>query len=360
MNYKKLILLMLILISAYSFSEFGSAGSEFSSINKSNDSSDSSAEKHLKNIRQLTFGGENAECYYSFDGTKFVFQTTRNNLECDQIYLMNSDGSDQRLASTGTGRTTCAYYLPDNKTILYASTHLRGIECPPKPDFSKGYVWALYESFDIFTADENGNIISQLTNSEGYDAEATVSPVGNKIVFTSTRNGDIDLYSMNLDGSEVTQLTNEPGYDGGAFYSYDGTKIIYRRTAFKNDEEIVSYKKLLAEGFIRPSNLEIWVMDADGSNKTQITDNGAANFAPYWFPDGKRVLFCSNVNDPNKRNFDIYMINLDGTGLEKITQYNEFDGFPMFSPDGKNLVFCSNRDGSVKGETNVFICDWVE
>jgi len=250
--------------------------------------------------------------------------------------------------------------MPDNTTMLYASTHLGGIDCPPKPDFSKGYVWALYESFDIFTADENGNIISQLTTTEGYDAEATVSPVGGKIVFTSTRSGDIELYSMNLDGSEVTQLTNEPGYDGGAFYSYDGTKIIYRRTAFKNDEEIIEYKALLAEGFIRPSNLEIWVMDADGRNKIQITDNGAANFAPYWFPDGNRILFCSNVNDPNKRNFDIYMINLDGTGLEKITLYGEFDGFPMFSPDGKQLVFCSNRNGSAKGETNVFVCDWSE
>lgn len=360
MNYKKLFLLLLILLSAYSFSEFRSTDFLISENSELSDSLVYDNESHLKNIRQLTFGGENAECYYSFNGEKFIFQTTRDNYECDQIFLMNTDGSDQRLVSTGTGRTTCAYYMPDNKSIIYASTHLRGIDCPPKPDFSKGYVWALYESFDIFTADENGNIISQLTTTEGYDAEATVSPVGEKIVFTSTRNGDIDLYSMNLDGSDVTQLTDEPGYDGGAFYSYDGTKIIYRRTAFKNDEELIQYKELLAEGLIRPSNLEIWVMDADGSNKIQVTFNGAANFAPYWFPDGNRILFCSNVNDPNKRNFDIYMINLDGTGLEKITQYSEFDGFPMFSPDGKNLVFCSNRNGSVKGETNVFVCDWVE
>jgi len=360
MNYKKIIFLLLIIISAFSFSKFGIYNTRSAELSELKDSLVYEEEVHLKNIKQLTFGGENAECYYSFDGKKFVFQTTRNDYECDQIFLMNTDGSDQRLVSTGTGRTTCAYYMPDNTTMLYASTHLGGIDCPPKPDFSKGYVWALYESFDIFTADENGNIISQLTTTEGYDAEATVSPVGGKIVFTSTRSGDIELYSMNLDGSEVTQLTNEPGYDGGAFYSYDGTKIIYRRTAFKNDEEIIEYKALLAEGFIRPSNLEIWVMDADGRNKIQTTDNGAANFAPYWFPDGNRILFCSNVNDPNKRNFDIYMINLDGTGLEKITLYGEFDGFPMFSPDGKQLVFCSNRNGSAKGETNVFVCDWSE
>ncbi len=225
---------------------------------------------------------------------------------------------------------------------------------------SKGYVWALYDSYDIFTADENGNILNQLTTEKGYDAEATISPVGDRIVFTSTRNGDIDIYTMNTDGSDVRQVTDEPGYDGGAFFSYDGTKIVYRRTSFKDDAEVTKYKELLAEGLIRPSKLEIWIMNSDGSGKTQITNNGAANFAPYWFPDGKRILFCSNVKDGKGRNFDIYMINVDGTGLEKITNYEEFDGFPMFSPDGKKLAFCSNRNGSVKGETNVFICDWED
>lgn len=317
-------------------------------------------EKHLKNIKQLTFGGENAECYFSFDGKKFSFQTTRDGKECDQIYRMNIDGSEQKLVSTGTGRTTCAYYLPDNKTILFASTHLSGSDCPPKPDNSKGYVWALYDSYDIYTCNEDGADLKQLTFDKGYDAEATVSPIGDKIVFTSTRNGDIDLYSMNLDGSNITQLTNEPGYDGGAFYSYDGTKIIYRRTRFENEKEIEDYKQLLAEGLIRPSKLEIWVMNADGSNKKQVTDNSAANFAPYFFPDGNRILFCSNIEGKDKRNFDVYKINIDGTGMERITYFDEFDGFPMFSPDGTKLVFCSNRNGSVKGETNVFICDWVE
>ncbi len=317
-------------------------------------------ETHLKNIRQLTFGGENAECYFSPDGTKFSFQSTRNGSKCDQIYIMKTDGSDQKMISTGKGRTTCSYYMPDNKTILFASTHLSGDECPPSPDFSKGYVWALYDSYDIFTADEEGNILNQLTTEKGYDAEATISPVGDKIVFTSTRSGDIDIFTMNLDGTDVRQLTNEPGYDGGPFFSNDGTKIVYRRTTFKDDDEIDKYKELLSEGLIRPSKLEIWIMNADGSGKTQITNNGAANFSPYWFPDGKRLMFCSNVEDGKGRNFDIYMINIDGTGLEKITNYEEFDGFPMFSPDGKKLAFCSNRNGSVKGETNAFICDWVD
>jgi len=317
-------------------------------------------EKHFKNIQQLTFGGENAEAYFSFDGKKLSFQTTRDGKECDQIYKMNIDGSEQTLVSTGKGRTTCAYYMPDNKHILFASTHLVSDLCPPKPDFRNGYVWALYDSYDIFVADENGNIVKQLTNEKGYDAEATISPLGDRIVFTSTRNGDIDLYSMNLDGTDVKQLTNELGYDGGAFYSYDGKKIIYRRTRFGDEETKEKYKNLLTQGLIKPALLDIYIMDADGSNKTQITHNSAANFAPFFFPDGKRILFCSNIDDPQGRNFDVYAINIDGTNLEKITNCPEFDGFPMFSPDGKKFVFCSNRNDRIKGETNVFICDWVD
>lgn len=333
---------------------------QISNYESRNDSLSFSNENHLKNIKQLTFGGENAECYFSFDGTKFSFQSTREDLKCDQIYTMTIDGENQKLVSTGTGRTTCSYYYPDNKTILFASTHLYSSECPTHPDFSKGYVWALYDSYDIFTVNEDGTNLRQLTFDKGYDAEATISPVGNRIIFTSTRNGDIDLYSMNLDGSDVKQLTFETGYDGGAFYSYDGSKIVYRRTFFSNQEEVEKYIQLLSEGLVMPGKMEIWIMDSDGSNKIQVTSNGAANFAPFWFPDGKRILFCSNVNDPKGRNFDIYKINSDGTGLEQITYCDEFDGFPMFSPDGKKLVFCSNRNGKVKGETNVFICDYNE
>lgn len=317
-------------------------------------------EVHLKNITQLTFGGENAECYFSPDGKKFSFQSTNGDLKCDQIFTMYPDGSNKKLVSTGTGRTTCAYYLSDNKTVVFASTHLNDTECPHKPDFSKGYVWALYDSYDIFSANEDGTNLKQITSEKGYDAEATISPAEDKIVFTSTRNGDIDIYTMNIDGSDVKQLTDELGYDGGPFFSYDGKKIIYRRTTFANDDEIKEYKNLLSEGLIKPSKLDIWIMDADGKNKIQVTNNGAANFAPFFFPDGQKILFCSNIDNEDKRNFDIFKINIDGTGLERITFHNEFDGFPMFSPDGKKLAFCSNRNGKVKGETNVFICDWVD
>jgi Tol biopolymer transport system component len=235
-----------------------------------------------------------------------------------------------------------------------------GDDCPPPPDFSQGYVWALYNNYDIYQADADGSNIKVLTSSSGYDAEATVSPKGDKIVFTSTRDGDIELYSMNLDGSNVTRLTFEAGYDGGAYYSYDGTMIVYRASRPKEGAEMDEYTSLLKQGLVRPHTLEIYTMNADGSNKKQITNNGAANFGPYFYPDGKKIIFCSNVADPKGRNFDLWSVNIDGTGLEQITFNDTFDGFPMFSMDGKKFVFCSNRHNAKQGDTNVFICDWVE
>lgn len=322
------------------------------------DSLVSDGETHLKNIRQLTFGGENAEAYFSFDDTKLVFQSRQNSGECDQIYTMNIDGSNKKLISTGKGRTTCSYYLPDGN-ILYASTHLASPDCPPPPDFSRGYVWPLYPGYDVFVATPDGQLKGQLISTKGYDAEATVSPMGDKIVFTSTRTGDIELFSCNIDGSDVKQLTNLPGYDGGAFYSLDGKQIVYRASR-PEGEALKEYRDLLKEGLIRPSKLEIFVMNADGSNPRQVTNNGAANFAPFFHPDGKRIIFASNVGDPKHRNFDLYMINVDGSNMQQITTHGEFDGFPMFTRDGKKLVFCSNRNNAKEGETNVFIADWVE
>ncbi|MHC4829150.1 MAG: TolB family protein [Planctomycetota bacterium] len=317
-------------------------------------------EPRLKNIRQLTNGGENAEAYLSFDEKMLAFQSTRPPYECDQIFVMGIDGKDPTLVSTGTGRTTCAYYMPDGKSVLFASTHLGGEACPEKPDHSQGYVWPLYPSFDIFVRNLETQELTQLTSAPGYDAEATVSPTGDRIVFTSTRNGDIDLYSMKLDGTDVQQLTDELGYDGGAFYSYDGKKIVYRTMQPDTPEAIADYKRLLGQGLVRPSKLEIWVMDADGSNKKQVTELGKASFAPFFHPDGKRIIFSSNVNAPRGRDFDLYMINVDGTGLEQITFNPTFDGFPFFSRDGKTLIFGSNRDNAKRGETNVFVADWVD
>jgi TolB protein len=317
-------------------------------------------ETHLRNVRQLTFGGQNAEAYFSADGTKLIYQSSHGEVKCDQIFTMNIDGSDQHMVSTGKGRTTCSYFYPDGKKILFSSTHLVSTDCPPRPDFSKGYVWALYPGYDIFTANPDGSNLKQLTTTPGYDAEATISEDGKKIVFTSVRNGDLDIYSMDANGKHVKQLTHELGYDGGPFFSPDRKWIIYRAYHRQSEKEIAEYKDLLHQNLIRPTSLEIWIMKADGSGKRQITNLGAASFAPSFFTDGKRIIFSSNQGSTGGMgNFELYAINVDGTNLERITYSDGFDGFPMFSPDGKKLVWASNRNAKAPHETNIFIADWV-
>jgi len=317
-------------------------------------------EKHLRNIRQLTFGGENAEAYFSADGKRLIFQSTRDGRECDQIYTMNVDGSDVRMVSTGDGRTTCSYLFPNGKRILYSSTHLGATQCPPRPDFSQGYVWAVYDTFDIFTAKPDGSDLKQLTSTPGYDAETTITRDGKKLVFTSKRDGDLDIYAMDANGKNVKRLTDELGYDGGPFWSYDAKQIVYRAYHPQSEKEKADYVGLLKQNLIRPTVLDIWVMNADGSNKRQVTHLNKASFAPYFFPDGKRIIFSSNAADPKGRDFDLYTIKSDGTGMERVTYNDTFDGFPMFSPDGKHLVFASNRNAKARGDTNIFIADWVE
>jgi Tol biopolymer transport system component len=315
-------------------------------------------ERHLGELQMLTDGGENAEAYFSFDGTRLVFQSTRPPGSCDQILTMPVTGGEPRLVSTGTGRTTCAYFLPGDEQVIYSSTHLGGTDCPPTPDHSRGYVWPIYPSYDIFRANADGSGLVRLTDTPGYDAEATVSPRGDRIVFTSMRDGDLDIYSMNLDGEEVVRLTDEPGYDGGPFFSPDGRRIVYRAHHPTDSSALEDYTSLLAEGLIRPSQLEIWVMDADGRNKRQITRLGAASFAPFFHPAADRVIFSSNHGDPGGREFELYLVGLDGTGLEQVTFSGGFDGFPMFAPDGSTFVFCSNRHNSKPGETNIFVTTW--
>jgi TolB protein len=315
-------------------------------------------EKHLGNIRQLTHGGENAEAYFSPDGTRLIFQSTREGVPCDQIYSINIDGTGERRLSNGEGRTTCGYFYPGGRDILYASTHGTDKACPPKPSFSRGYVWPIFDSYEIYRASADGTGARNLTNSPGYDAEATIAPDG-LVVFTSVRDGDMEIYSMQADGSNVKRLTNRPGPDGGPFFSWDGKRIAFRGRPLDPGAELDDYRALLKQALWRPTQLELFVMDRDGRNLTQVTKLGGANFAPSWHPDGKRLIFSSNIGDPKGRNFDLYMINVDGTGLERITYNDTFDGFPMFSPDGTHLVFASNRQAKTEGETNVFIADWV-
>jgi Tol biopolymer transport system component len=325
-------------------------------------------EVHFKNMRQLTFGGDNAEAYWSFGNDMLVFQATNPQwgVSCDQIYVMKMNGErldsvpPQRV-STGLGRTTCAFFMPGDTTFIYASTHLANDSCPPVPERKAGrYVWPIYNTYDIFEADLNGNIIRQLTNSESYDAEATVSPKGDKIVFTSMRSGDLELYTMNIDGSDLRQITSGLGYDGGAFFSPDGSKLIWRASRPTTDEEIAKYKGLLDEGLVEPTNMELFIANVDGSEMRQLTQLGKANWAPYFHPSGEKVLFASNHASEAGFPFNIYMINLDGSGLEQITFDNAFDSFPMFSFDGKYLAFSSNRNNGRTRNTNMFIAEWVD
>ncbi len=316
-------------------------------------------EGRLANVRQVTFGGQNAEAYWSEDGSHLIYQWTKPEGGCDQIYTMRADGSERKLVSTGTGRTTCSYYIPGTDRILFSSTHAAGSECPAVPDFSEGYVWPIYDAYEIWTARNDGSDLKQLTSNDAYDAEATVSVDGKWIVVTSTRDGDLDLYRMRTDGTEVVRLTDEPGYDGGAYFSRDGEKICYRASRPEPGPALEEYRRLLAKGLVRPRQLDIYWMNADGTGKTRATSNGAANFGPYFTPDGTGIIFSSNLADPKGRDFDLYVVGLDGTGLERITFCPSFDGFPMFNPDGTKLVFASNRNGSVPGETNIFVADWT-
>jgi TolB protein len=335
-------------------------------------------EKHLTNIRQLTFGGQNAEAYLNSDCTRIVWQSTQPEYPDDQIFQMNIDGSDKRLVSTGLGRTTCSYFTPDDKWIYFSSTHDTEPGKQPPLDFSKGYVWMVNPAFALFKVDANASgmreesggmsgtknvvppkFIKVIGKKGAYVAELTIAPDGSYMVWTSDYQGDLEIYRSDLNGKHVKRLTNWIGYDGGPFVSWDSKKIVYRRGTLQNESEEKDYKALLKEHLIRPSKLEIWIMDADGHNMKRVTNLGSASFAPFLHPDGQHIIFSTNYGDDSHREFDLYMINVDGSGLEQITTAKEFDGFPMFTRDGKKLVFCSNRNGKVKGETNVFVADWL-
>ncbi|MBK8362457.1 MAG: PD40 domain-containing protein [Bacteroidetes bacterium] len=320
-------------------------------------------EKHLTNIRQLTFGGDNAEAYFSFDSKSIVFQMTNPdfNAPCDQIFASTLQKFNPKMVSTGMGRTTCSYFLPGDSLMLYASTHLGSKDCPPKPAprADHKYVWPLYSTFDIFVADKNGKVVNQLTKDDGYDAEATVSPKGDLIVFTSTRSGDLELYTMNIDGSNVKQVTKELGYDGGAFFSPDGKKLIFRASRPKTEEDVKTYKDLLAQGLVMPTNMELYTCNIDGSDLKQATNLGSANWAPFFTPDGKKVIFSSNHKQKGYH-FNLWMCKLDGSELEQISFDPTFDAFPVFSPDGKHLIFSSNRNNGGGHDTNLFYAEWKD
>nr|WP_214449071.1 PD40 domain-containing protein [Flavihumibacter rivuli] len=327
-------------------------------------------ETHFTNIRQLTFGGDNAEAYFSYDGKYLVFQKTnpKEGINCDQIFIGKLPTSPNepftpKMVSPGKGRTTCAYFLPDGKHIIYASTHLGGTDCPPVPDRSKygnRYIWPLYDSYDIFMADTNGVIVKQLTNAKGYDAEATLSPDGKKMVYTSDKDGDLELYIMDLKTGKEKRITNTLGYDGGAWFSRDGKKLIWRASRPSTEEEVKEYKSLLAEHLVAPTRMEVFTANIDGSEMKQVTNLGQANWAPVFMPDSKKIVFASNHEYKRGFPFNLYMMDGDGSNMVKVSRDKGFDAFAMFSYDGKKLVFCSNRNNGGTRDTNIFVADWKE
>ncbi len=349
----------------------GTMGREPLVINAGKPVADLPGEVRLRNVRQLTFDGENAEAYWSGDGRRLVFQRRKVSEAADQIFVLDLATGEQQRISTGTGRTTCAYWQQGDRRIVFASTHHHGAEPPPVVKVGRGgYMWAVHREYDLFACNPDGSDLRQLTDNPGYDAEATVCPVTGEIVFTSVRDGDLELYVCDADGSNVRRITNRPGYDGGAFFSHDGSKFVLRSAYPKDEKEAAEDAQLLGQQLVRPSRMELTVINRDGSGFRQVTRNGAANFAPFWLPDDRRIIFSSNVegmaemartgNHVAARNFDLFLIHEDGTGQERVTFHEEFDGFPMFSPDGRHLVFASNRFHSQPGETNIFVAEWVE
>ncbi len=315
-------------------------------------SSEEGEGSYLQNIKQLTFEGINGEAYFSRDMGKIIFQSIRGDHPYYQIYTMDIDGSHQSLISGDKGKTTCSYFRPDGKKIIYASTmhnpaiplnpplvkgEKGGLETAP-PKEERKYQWDFDPDMEIYEADPDGANLKRLTSSEGYDAEGVYSNDGKKIVFTSQRDGDLEIYVMNADGTEPKRLTHSKGYDGGAFFSPDDKQIVFR--AFRDPE--------------KPRMAQVYIMNADGTGERQTTSTEAVNWAPYFHPSGKYIIFASNPSGAG--NFDLYTIRPDGTGLKQITYDTGFDGLPYFSSDGKKLLWTSGRSG---GKSQIFIAEWA-
>lgn len=317
-------------------------------------------EKRLRNIRQLTFGGQNAEAYWNIDGTKIVWQTRQPEYPDEQVYVMNSDGSDKKLVSTGKGRCTCAYFTPNGEWIYFSSTHTKNEGAQVKLDMSKGYLWMVNPQFSMYRRNVKTGELQQLLDKNEYIAETTVDPKGRYITFTGAWEGDLEIYRADLQAKNIKRLTDDFGYDGGPFVSWDGEWIVYRRAGLETAEQRADYSALLKEHLVRPGRLEVWIMDNMGNRKKQVTSMNAASFAPFLHPNNRQIIFSSNFGDKKGREFELWMIDRDGTNLERVTYTNDFDGFPMWSRDGKKVVWASNRNGKVRGETNIFVADWVE
>lgn len=354
-------LLALALIAGAQLAHVRPAGAAFRPVPPTAQAADSlirPGEKHFAHMWQLTFGGQNAEAYWSGDGRKLIFQSTRDGWPCDQEFVCDLASGKVNRVSTGRGRCTCGYFYDHDRRVLFASTHLDADSCPPPPDMSKGYTWALSPGYEIFTARPDGSDLRRLTSHPGYDAEGTMSVDGKWLVFTSKRDGDVDLYKMHMDGTGLVRLTQSTGYDGGAYFSHDGKHMVWRTYRTTDSTQLAKFHRLLDQNLVMPTKMDIWVADADGKNQRQVTDKPGASFAPYYTPDDQQIIYASNYETPRGRNFDLYLVPVTGGEPVAVTRDGGFDGFPMFNPSGRWLAFCSNRGATVQGETNIFLAQW--
>jgi len=318
----------------------------------------------IENVKQLSFQGDNGEAYFNSDDSKVIFQSKRNNNNCDKLYIVDINGNNLTEFVANDGAFTCAYFSLDDRYIFFSSTMHLGSECPEiyKDPNPRKYIWPLRD-YEIFRYDNGA--VKQLTNYSGYNAETTTHPFEEKVIFTSLRDGDINLFEMDYNGENVKQITSEYGYDGGAFYSPNGENIVWRAWYPTSDEEISMWKNNLAKKFIESVPLDIYVAKNDGSEKQRLTSNGATNWAPSWHPDGKHIVFSSNMDDWREdynaygSNFELYMINIATKTLTRLTNNDTFDSFSVFSKNGKKIVFSSNRDAENPRNTNIFIADIV-
>jgi TolB protein len=382
-------------------------------------------EKFLSNVKQLTFSGENAEAYFSKDERYITFQSKgeggiyliieknylnklqmnlnemkaydfvlknlgnnklmifikgiydtfgilkdikyekifiKNYYECDQIFLMDTNGFVFKQISKG-GANTCSWFLNDS-LILFSSTIKQGKECPKNlyaDEYIKRgiYVWKLF-NYDLFVYNLKNDSTYELYSSDYYDAEGEGN-FSDSIVFTSSKDNDLELYLLSLKNKKIIKrITKFLSYDGGAMFSPSGRYIVFRAKHLKDTLEIKEYKELLSKGLVKPDEVELFIYDLEKDSFWQITKSpkGVSNFAPYFHPSEKFIIFSSNLHAPNSFNFELYKIDIDGKNLERITYSNGFNSFPMFSKDGKKIIWTSNRNGKTRRDFNIFIADF--
>jgi len=327
-------------------------------------------EAHFKHLWQVTSGGENTRPRWSPDGDQIAYQFSNLALgiECDLVRVQDLDTGRLDRVSSGNGVSNVGGYLKGGRQVIFASTHAIQSDCPAPPDQALGHVRSLDPAYDLYVVDLDSHDSRVVVDDAGHDAQASVSPGGDRIVFCSLRSGDAELWSCDSNGGELRQLTRSPGHEADPQWSADGSRIVFAATDFdplREDAHLGKYRDQLARWSAAPGSMKIEVMAADGAERRTVTAPGKANWDPCFTPDGQRIVFVSNHHGEGQHptSYDLFLVDLDGSNLERVTYFDEgigrqFDGFPSFSADGRYLAFSSNRGAGQIGETNVFVAEW--